>query len=161
MQNFALLAAVGHTKKPVLLKRGMSARIEDWLLAGEHLLKAGAAGVIFCERGIQGIDTTTRNVLDLGAVALLKHVLGQPVIVDPSHAAGRRDLVPALARAALGAGADGLLVEAHPEPHAAKSDGAQALEARELAELGATLGFIAPKRTESAVTSSLSNVQPW
>src|SRR5690606_6727631 len=114
--NFALLRAVGAEGKPVLLKRGMAATIEEWLLAGEHLLAAGAESVVFCERGIQGFDPSTRNLLDLGAVALLRHVYGLAVVVDPSHATGRRDLVPPLARAALAAGAHGLLGEAHPDP---------------------------------------------
>jgi 3-deoxy-7-phosphoheptulonate synthase len=137
MQNFALLEAVGRAGLPVLLKRGMAARVDEWLLAGEHTLAAGAPRVIFCERGIVGFDPQTRNLLDLGAVALLRHALGQPVIVDPSHAAGRRDLVLPLGRAAIAAGACGLLVEAHPAPGEALSDGPQALDARTLAELGA------------------------
>ncbi|MCK6573970.1 3-deoxy-7-phosphoheptulonate synthase [Myxococcota bacterium] len=141
MQNFALLRAVGRTGRPVLLKRGMAARIEDWLLAGEHLLSAGAEAVIFCERGIQGFDPLTRNLLDLGAVALLKHALHQPVVVDPSHATGRRDLVLPLSRAAVAAGADGLLVEAHPEPSRARSDGPQALDEAGLAALAGGLGL--------------------
>jgi 3-deoxy-7-phosphoheptulonate synthase len=135
MQNFALLRQVGETHKPVLLKRGMAATIDEWLLAGEHLLAAGAAGVIFCERGVQGFDPSTRNLLDLGAVALLSHTYHLPVMVDPSHAAGRRDLVPVLARAALAAGAHGLLVEFHPEPENALSDGPQALDPAGLAAL--------------------------
>jgi 3-deoxy-7-phosphoheptulonate synthase len=141
MQNFALLRAVGRTGRPVLLKRGMAARIEDWLLAGEHLLSAGAAAVIFCERGIHGFDPLTRNLLDLGAVALLKHALHQPVVVDPSHATGRRDLVLPLSRAAIAAGADGLLVEAHPDPCTARSDGPQALDEAALTTLGRALGL--------------------
>ncbi len=141
MQNYALLRAVGGARKPVLLKRGMSATVEEWLLSAEHLLKHGATGVIFCERGIAGGDPSTRYLLDLAAVALLKHVYGQPVIVDPSHATGRRDLVPAMARAALAAGADGLLVEAHPDARQARSDGPQALDSAALLALGDALGF--------------------
>lgn len=139
MQNFALLRAVGAAGRPVLLKRGMSATVEEWLLAGEHVLAAGASGVIFCERGIQSFDPSTRNLLDLAAVALLKGVYGQPVIVDPSHAVGRRDLIVTMARAARAAGADGVLVEAHPEPRVALSDGAQALDGAALAEIAADL----------------------
>ena len=127
MQNFALLREVGRAARPVLLKRGMAATVGEWLLAGEHLLAAGARHVVFCERGIRSFDTQTRNLLDLSAVALLKQVHRQPVIVDPSHAAGRPDLIPALSRAALAAGADGLLVEVHPRPGEARSDGPQAL----------------------------------
>jgi 3-deoxy-7-phosphoheptulonate synthase len=136
MASFGLLEAVGRMAKPVLLKRGMSATIDEWMLAAEHLLCAGARGVVFCERGLRGFDPQTRNLLDLGAVALLKHHFGQPVVVDPSHALGRRDLIPPMARAALACGADGLIVEAHPDPAAALSDGPQALTERELAEVG-------------------------
>jgi 3-deoxy-7-phosphoheptulonate synthase len=141
MQNFSLLKAIGRTGKPALLKRGMSARVEDWVLAGEHLLAAGASGVVFCERGINGFDTTTRNLLDLGAVALLKHALRQPVVVDPSHATGRKDLIMPLALAAQAVGADAVLVEAHPNPGAARSDGPQALSPEELKSLGLALGL--------------------
>ena len=141
MQNFSLLAAVGQVGKPVLLKRGLCATVDEWLGAGEHLLHAGAAGVIFCERGIRGPDAGTRFILDLGAVAHLKHALGQPVIVDPSHAAGRNDLVVPLAKAAMAAGADGLLVEVHPDPAAALSDGPQALLPSQLSELGRWMGL--------------------
>lgn len=139
MQNFSLLKAVGQGGKPVLLKRGRAATIEEWLLAGEHVLAGGATAVIFCERGIQSFDPQTRNLLDLGAVALLKHVYKQPVIVDPSHATGRRDLIPHLARAGLAAGADGLLLEVHPRADEALSDGPQALSAGALIGLGQSL----------------------
>lgn len=136
MQNFSLLRRIGETGKPVLLKRGMAARIDEWLLAGEHLMKAGASFVIFCERGIVGFDPKARNLLDLAAVAHLKLVHRQLVLVDPSHATGRRDLIPALARASLAVGADGLLIEAHPDSACALSDGPQALDAEGLAEVG-------------------------
>ncbi len=127
MQNFALLKAVGRAKRPVLLKRSMAATVEEWLLAGEYLLAHGAAGVVFCERGVRGFDPSTRNLLDLGAVALLAHVHKVPVIVDPSHATGRRALVVPLARAAMAAGASGVMIEVHDDPAAAKSDGPQAI----------------------------------
>jgi 3-deoxy-7-phosphoheptulonate synthase len=140
MQNFSLLRAVGQTKKPVLLKRGMSSQVEDWLLAGEYLLSAGSPLVIFCERGIQSIDPHTRNLLDLGAVALLSHVYRQPVMVDPSHATGRRDLIPALSKASLAAGAAGLMVEFHPSPASARSDGPQALDTQGLSQIQQLLG---------------------
>ena len=136
MQNYALLREVGRRRKPVLLKRGMAATIEEWLLSAEHLLAAGASGVAFCERGVHGFDPSTRNLLDLGAVALLAAVLQLPVVVDPSHAAGRRDLILPLARAALAAGAGGLLVETHPHPAEALSDGPQALDALQLSAVG-------------------------
>ncbi|MCC6998772.1 MAG: 3-deoxy-7-phosphoheptulonate synthase [Deltaproteobacteria bacterium] len=135
MQNYALLAAVARLGRPVLLKRGMSATVEEWLLAGEYLLVGGAPAVILCERGVRGFDPSTRNVLDLGAVALLSHVHGLPVVVDPSHAVGRRDLVPALARAALAAGAAGLMVETHDDAGHALSDGPQALTPHEMQTL--------------------------
>jgi 3-deoxy-7-phosphoheptulonate synthase len=133
MHNYALLKVIGKAGKPVLLKRGMAATVEEWLLSGEYLLSSGAAGVVFCERGIRSFDETTRNLLDLGAVALLSHVLRLPVIVDPSHGVGRRDLIQPLARAALAAGAAGLMIETHEDPGRAMSDGPQALA---LAELG-------------------------
>lgn len=141
MQNYSLLASAAAMGKPILLKRGMCATIEEWLLAGEYCLVHGAPAVVFCERGIRGFDERARNVLDLGAVALLSQVYGLPVLVDPSHACGRRDLIPALSRAALAAGASGLLLETHDDPGAALSDGPQALLPRELADLADELGF--------------------
>lgn len=140
MHNYALLKAVGRCGKPVLLKRGMAATIEEWLLSGEYLLASGAPGVVFCERGIRGFDASTRNLLDVSAVALLAHVHKLPVIVDPSHASGRRDLVLPLGRAALAAGASGLLIEAHEDPSQALSDGPQAIPIGELGELLLALG---------------------
>ncbi len=140
MQNFSLLKAVGKTGRPVLLKRGMSSTIEEWLLAGEYLLAHGAKGVIFCERGIRSFDESTRNLLDLGAVAILRYVHRLPVIVDPSHGAGRRDLVLPLGRAALAAGATGLMIETHPDPGCALSDGPQAIPLRELGSVLRELG---------------------
>jgi 3-deoxy-7-phosphoheptulonate synthase len=135
MQSYALLAAAGRTHRPLLLKRGAAATVEEWLLAAEHCLHHGAPAVILCERGIRGFDPSTRNLLDLGAVALLAHAHGLPVVVDPSHAAGRRDLVAPLARAALAAGAAGVLVETHPDPGRAQSDGPQAVPLAEVAAL--------------------------
>lgn len=135
MHNYSLLRAVGRAGRPVLLKRGMAATVEEWLLSAEHCLVAGASSVLLCERGIRGFDTSTRNVLDLGAVALLAHAHGLPVIVDPSHGTGRRDLVAPLARAAIAAGAAGILVETHDDPGGALSDGPQALPLDDLREL--------------------------
>ncbi len=132
MQNFALLKRVGQTGRPVLLKRSMSATVEEWLLAGEYLLLHGASGVVLCERGIRSFDEHTRNLLDLGAVALLSQVHRLPVIVDPSHGTGRRDLILPLGRAALAAGAAGVMIETHDDPGRALSDGPQALTADEL-----------------------------
>lgn len=136
MHNYALLKAIGATKKPVLLKRGMAATVEEWLLAGEYLLSAGATQVVFCERGIRSFDDVTRNLLDLGAVALLAHVYRAPVIVDPSHGTGRRDLILPMGRASLAAGAAGLMIETHDTPGEAKSDGPQAVP---LDQIGALL----------------------
>lgn len=127
MHNYALLEQVAAMGRPILLKRGMAATVEEWLLAGEYCLVHGAPSVIFCERGIRSFEPTTRNLLDLNAVAFLSHVAGVPVVVDPSHASGRRDLVPPLARAAMSAGAHGLIVEVHDDPAAALSDGPQAI----------------------------------
>ncbi len=132
MQNFALLRELGRQRKPVLLKRGFSATVREFLLAAEFLLDGGNREVVLCERGIRGFDDVTRNVLDVGAVAHLKGATHLPIIVDPSHAAGRADLVRALARAGIAAGADGVLVEVHPRPDEAHSDGAQAISLSEL-----------------------------
>ncbi len=141
MQNFPLLAEAGRSGRVVLLKRATGATVEEWLLAAEHCLVHGAGGVIFCERGIRVFDPSVRNLLDLGSVALLGHVLRQPVVVDPSHATGRRDLVAPLAGAGLAAGAHGLLIETHPDPSSAQSDGPQALTTDEMLELGRALRF--------------------
>jgi 3-deoxy-7-phosphoheptulonate synthase len=135
MHMAPLLAAAGRIGKPILLKRGMSATVEEWLGAAEYCLLAGAPAVVFCERGVRSFDPATRNLLDLGAVALLAHAHRLPVVVDPSHAVGRRDLVRPLARAALAAGAAGLLIEVHDAPERALSDGPQALSTRELGAL--------------------------
>ncbi|MFO0619466.1 MAG: 3-deoxy-7-phosphoheptulonate synthase [Polyangiaceae bacterium] len=136
MSNYALLKSVGRAGKPVMLKRSMSATVEEWLLAAEYLLSHGATGVVLCERGVRGFDASTRNLLDLGAVALLSHVHDLPVVVDPSHGTGRRELVLPLARAALGAGAAGVMIETHDAPDEAESDGAQALAPQQIKELG-------------------------
>ncbi|MCH9649986.1 MAG: 3-deoxy-7-phosphoheptulonate synthase [Deltaproteobacteria bacterium] len=135
MQNTALLKVVAGTGKPILLKRDMAATVEEWLLAAEYCLHHGAASVIFCERGIRSFDPTTRYVLDLASAALLSKVHRQPVIVDPSHGTGRRDLIPALSHAALAAGAAGLMIETHDDPGGALSDGPQALPPEELRKL--------------------------
>jgi 3-deoxy-7-phosphoheptulonate synthase len=127
MTNFALLQEVGQTRTPVLLKRGFGATLREFLMAAEYVLAGGNESVLLCERGVRGFDNVTRNLLDVGAVAYLKQTTHLPVIVDPSHAAGRSDLVPALARAGIAAGADGLMVEVHPAPFAARSDGQQAI----------------------------------
>jgi 3-deoxy-7-phosphoheptulonate synthase len=128
MQNFALLQEVGRAKLPVLLKRGMAATIEEWLMAAEYIMKEGNYQVVLCERGIRTFETATRNTMDVSAIALVKEWSHLPVIADPSHASGRRNLVLPLARAALAAGADGLMVEVHPKPETALSDGPQSLD---------------------------------
>jgi len=143
MQSFGLLKAVGSAGRPVLLKRSMSATIEEWLLAGEYLLSHGAPGVVYCERGVRGFDPKTRNLLDLAAVAMLAQVHHVPVVVDPSHALGRRDLVLPLSRAAVAAGAAGVMVEIHSDPGAALSDGPQALSLSALSELVKAVGGVA------------------
>lgn len=143
MQNFQLLKKLGRVRKPVILKRGLSATIEEWLYAAEYILAGGNEQVILCERGIRTFETSTRNTLDLSAVSLAKELSHLPVIVDPSHAAGRIDLIPSLAKAAIAVGADGLLVEMHPNPAEAKSDGAQSLTPDQFRELVQELQIIA------------------
>src|SRR5690625_3226588 len=125
MQNYPLLRALGKADKPVLLKRGLSAGVDEWLSAAEYILDAGNPRVVLCERGTRTFETATRNTLDLNGVALAKRLTHLPVIVDPSHGTGRRELVAPLSAAALAAGADGLIVEVHPRPAEALSDGPQ------------------------------------
>ena len=127
MQNFELLDAVGRARRPVLLKRGMMSTIEELLLSSEYILSNGNTDVILCERGIRTFETYTRNTLDIGAIPLLKELSHLPVIADPSHATGKASLVAAVSRAAIAAGADGLLIEVHPDPAAALSDGPQSI----------------------------------
>ena len=134
MQNFLLLAELGRIDRPVLLKRGLSSSVEELLMAAEYVAKEGNERIILCERGIKTFETATRYTLDLGAVAVLKTETHLPVIVDPSHAAGRRDLVLPLARAAAAVGADGIIVEVHPRPEEALSDGPQQIPADEFAD---------------------------
>ncbi len=127
MQNFALLKAAGHAGRPVMLKRGMSSTLKELLMSAEYIVAHGNPNVILCERGIRTFETATRNTCDLAGVALLNEVTHLPVIVDPSHATGKRSLVPAVSRAAVAIGADGIIVEVHPQPEKAVSDGAQSL----------------------------------
>ena len=142
MQNLLLLAEVGRASKPVLLKRGASASVEELLMAAEYVAKEGNDRIILCERGIKTFETSTRFTLDLGAVAVLKNETQLPVIVDPSHAAGRRDLVLPLARAAAAVGADGIIVETHPNPEQALSDAAQQIPTSEFAAFAAEVGAV-------------------
>jgi len=131
MQNYPLLTALGHADKPVLLKRGMSATIQEWLMSAEYILTEGNPDVILCERGIRTFETATRNTLDLSAVPVIKHLSHLPVIVDPSHGVGNRRFVASMARAAVAAGTDGIMIEIHPCPEKALSDGLQSLNFEE------------------------------
>ncbi len=143
MQNFDLLKALGQAGKPILLKRGLAATIEEFVMAAEYILSYGNSDVVLCERGIRSFDNYTRNVLDLGAVAALKQITHLPVIVDPSHAVGKRELVAPMARAAVACGADGLIIECHPEPEKSVSDARQALSLEDMVNLVASLKPIA------------------
>jgi 3-deoxy-7-phosphoheptulonate synthase len=127
MQNFSLLRCAGRAQKPVLLKRGMYATLDEWFMAAEYIMSEGNSQVILCERGVRGIGSHARNLLDLATIPAVRRESHLPIIADPSHASGRRDLVPPLARAAVAAGADGLMIEVHHEPEKALSDGAQSL----------------------------------
>jgi len=155
MQNFPLLAEVGRVRRPVLLKRGLSATVTELLLAAEYVLARGNRDVILCERGIRTFEPATRNTLDVGAIPVLRRETHLPVIVDPSHAAGRAELVAPLAYAAVAAGADGLIVEVHPRPETARSDGEQSLS---LPEFAATMRGVA--RFAWAAGRTLPGVQP-
>ena len=143
MQNYPLLKEVGLQRKPVLLKRGMMATIEEFLLAAEYILNQGNEQVVLCERGIRTFETTTRNTLDLSAVPMLKHLCHLPVIVDPSHGTGHRWMVPTMAKAAVAAGADGLIMEVHYKPEEALCDGYQSLSPDEFSKLMADLRKVA------------------
>jgi 3-deoxy-7-phosphoheptulonate synthase len=144
MQNFTLLRELGRVRKPVLLKRGISATIEEWLLSAEYVLAGGNMAVILCERGIRTFESYTRNTLDISAIPVVKKLSHLPVFVDPSHGTGRRDKVAPMARAAVAAGADGLLIEVHCDPDHALSDGAQSLFPVQFERLMAELRIIAP-----------------
>jgi 3-deoxy-7-phosphoheptulonate synthase len=160
MQNFGLLREIGKLHKPVMLKRGISATIEEWLMAAEYIAQQGNQEIILCERGIRTYETMTRNTLDLSAVPLVQRLSHLPVIVDPSHASGKRELVAPLARAAVAVGADGIMVDVHPHPESALCDGPQALTieevgplVRDLASIAQAIGrpFAKPDRGLSAV----------
>jgi 3-deoxy-7-phosphoheptulonate synthase len=144
MQNFDLLKAVGAVKRPVLLKRGLSATIKEWLMSAEYILSQGNYDVVLCERGIRTFETYTRNTLDLAAVPAAKELSHLPVVVDPSHGTGRRSLVGVMARAAMAAGADGLTIEVHPKPEDALSDGDQSLLPEEFGALVKDLKRLLP-----------------
>lgn len=144
MQNFTLLRELGHSKTPVMLKRGISATIEEWLLSAEYILAGGNMNVMLCERGIRTFESYTRNTLDISAIPVVKMLSHLPVLVDPSHGTGRRDKVTPMARAAVAAGADGLLIEVHCDPDHALSDGAQSMFPAQFDRLMAELRVIAP-----------------
>jgi 3-deoxy-7-phosphoheptulonate synthase len=143
MQNFSLLRILAQVPRPILLKRGPSATVKEWLLAAEYLLSGGNERVVLCERGIKTFETETRNTLDLSAIALVKELSHLPVLADPSHGTGRRSLVPAMSKAALSAGADGLIIEVHPCPERALSDGPQSLDLPSFAGLMRELRLLA------------------
>jgi 3-deoxy-7-phosphoheptulonate synthase len=144
MQNYTLLRELGRARKPVLLKRGISATIEEWLLSAEYVLGGGNMDVILCERGIRTFESYTRNTLDISAIPVVKKLSHLPIVVDPSHGTGRRDKVAPMARAAVAAGADGLLIEVHCDPDHALSDGAQSMFPNQFDRLMAELRIIAP-----------------
>jgi 3-deoxy-7-phosphoheptulonate synthase len=143
MQNYSLLRAVGRMKKPVLLKRGLAATITDLLLSAEYILAAGNSQVILCERGVRTFDSAARNMFDLNAIPIVQRLSHLPIIADPSHGTGLREKVTPMARAAVAAGADGIIVEVHPNPDRAKSDGAQSLFPEQFAQLMEALRLIA------------------
>ena len=144
MQNFTLLRELGKLRKPILLKRGISATIEELLLSAEYIMSGGNYDVILCERGIRTFETYTRNTMDISAIPVVKKLSHLPIVADPSHGTGRRDKVIPMARAAVAAGADGLLVEVHPEPDRALSDGAQSLRPEQFQEMMRQLRLLAP-----------------
>jgi len=143
MQNFNLLRELGHARTPVLMKRGIAATIEEVLLSAEYILAGGNYDLILCERGIRTFETYTRNTMDISAIPVLKKLTHLPVVADPSHGVGRRDMVAPMALASVAAGADGLLMEMHPNPDKAMSDGAQSLFPEQLAKLVGKLRLVA------------------
>ena len=143
MQNFNLLREVGKVRKPVLLKRGIAATIEELLLSAEYVMSGGNYEVILCERGIRTFETYTRNTMDISAIPVVKKLSHLPILGDPSHGTGRRDQVLPMARAAVAAGADGLLIEVHPDPDRAVSDGAQTLTPEQFTEMMRQVRLIA------------------
>ena len=145
MQNFSLLKELGRVNHPVMLKRGLSATLEEWLLAAEYIMAEGNHNIILCERGIRSFDSYTRNTFDINAVPAIKNLSHLPLIADPSHGTGRRELVAPVAKAALAAGADGIMVEVHPQPAQALSDGQQSLTLDEMAQMMAQLKSVAPQ----------------
>jgi 3-deoxy-7-phosphoheptulonate synthase len=156
MQNFSLLRELGRTRTPVLLKRGISATIEEWLLSAEYVLAGGNMSVMLCERGIRTFESYTRNTLDISAIPVVQKLSHLPIIVDPSHGTGRRDKVAPMARAAVAAGADGLIIEVHCDPDHARSDGAQSMFPAQFERLMAELRIIAPAIGRSICVESVA-----
>ncbi len=156
MQNYTLLRELGHSRTPVLLKRGISATIEEWLLSAEYILAGGNMNVMLCERGIRTFESYTRNTLDISAIPVVQKLSHLPILVDPSHGTGRRDKVTPMARAAVAAGADGLLIEVHCDPDHALSDGAQSLYPGQFDRLMAELRIIAPAIGRSFCLEAMS-----
>ncbi len=154
MQNFSLLRRVAKCPRPVMLKRGPSATVKEWMLAAEYLIAGGNPNVVLCERGVKSWDTETRNLFDLASLALARQLSHLPVIADPSHGTGRRDLIPVMSRAAIAAGADGIMIEVHPCPERALSDGPQSLEPAQFAEL--VRGLFAPTRRLAAASPRIA-----
>jgi 3-deoxy-7-phosphoheptulonate synthase len=163
MQNFPLLQAVGVAGKPVLLKRGMNATIEEWLMAAEYIAQRGNLDIVLCERGIRTFETATRNTLDISAIPVAQRLSHLPVMADPSHSGGRRDLVLPLSRAAIAAGADGIIIDVHPQPETALCDGAQAListDMRELASVAVNLPPLVGRTLTPAPTAPAQSPAP-
>jgi len=162
MQNFNLLRAIGETRTSVLLKRGLSATIEELLMSAEYILAGGNQRVMLCERGIRTFETATRNTIDINAIPVLKNLTHLPVILDPSHATGNADFVAAISRAAIAAGADGLIIEVHPDPAHAVSDGKQSLKPEKFAEMVKQVGQIAQIMGRKLAVAQTENVkQGW
>lgn len=157
MQNFSLLKKVGNQDKPVFLKRGMASTIEDWLMAAEYVMAAGNPNVILCERGIRTFDRQyTRNILDLSAIPVLRTLTHLPIVVDPSHGTGKAEFVPTMAKAAIASGADSLMIEVHPNPAKALSDGSQSLTPKQYKVLMQEIAVIGPVFGRKSQKSSRS-----
>jgi 3-deoxy-7-phosphoheptulonate synthase len=154
-QNFALLQAVGKAGKPVMLKRGMSGTIEEWLMSAEYIAQRGNLDIVLCERGIRTFETATRNTLDVSAVPVAQRLSHLPVVIDPSHSGGRRDLVLPLTRAAIAVGADGVIIDVHPHPEQALCDGPQALVDGDLHDLAEIMRLFPPLMGRTQVSDAL------
>ena len=161
MQNYTLLRELGRIRTPILLKRGISATIEEWLLSAEYVLSGGNSGVVLCERGIRTFESYTRNTLDISAIPVIHKLSHLPIVADPSHGIGIRDKVAPMARAAVAAGADGLIIEVHPDPDHALSDGAQSLFPDQFERLMSEVRIIAPAIGRSVCVDAMPRVGGW